>query len=184
MRARTLCSDNLGASEPRVAPCGAISPRGTAPRPRTWAAHFVRVRRRSVRCSECSARREKYWRLVSGFLRPYLCKATRTEHCVLPAGFYAATILAAVQVRLVAGPAPGSGKHRAQEHARTSQHIIKTAYFAACAPAAHQIRSAAGKHHRGSLCALPWRERRFELRAPAPSTGGALGPARLHVSRA
>ena len=92
--------------------------------------------------------------------------------------------LHAVQGRLVAGPAPGSGKHRAQGHARTSQHIIKTAYFAARAPAAHQIRSAAGKHHRGSLCALPWRERRFELRAPAPSTGGALGPARLHVSRA
>ena len=115
----------------------------------------MRVRRRSVRCSECSARREKYWRLASGFLRPYLCEATRTEHCVLPAGFYAATILAAVQGRLVAGPAPGSGKHRAQGHARTSQHIIKTAYFAARASAAHQIRSAAGKHHRGSLCALP-----------------------------
>ena len=139
MRARTLCSDNLGASDPRVAPCGAISPRGTAPRPRTWAAHFVRVRRRSVRCSECSARGKKYWRLASGFLRPYLCKAGRTEHCVLPAGFYAATILAAVQGRLVAGPAPGSGKHRAQGHARTSQHIIKTAYFAARAPAAQHV---------------------------------------------
>ena len=70
----------------------------------------MRVRRRSARCSECSARREKYWRLASAFLCPYLCKATRTEHCVPPAGFYAVTTLAAVQCRFVARPAPGPGK--------------------------------------------------------------------------